>query len=275
MADSRSLFALRAAPSAVAGRIIGLASVTFLILAWYLATLGAPESRFISPTILPTPGEVFGHLVELVTGKEGEAGTLGLNIAASLRRVLSGFGLAVIVGIPLGIAAGVWGPVRAALAPHALFLRNIPLAALIPLTMVAFGIDEQQKTMFIFIAVVPFLMGDAMFAILRVPDRYVETAQTRGATMPQVVFKVLIPLAMPAMYASMRTLFGLAVGYIMLAELVNADLGLGHMLNIGQRRADLPTIFATLVVIATLAYLIDRLLQLLERKIFPYRTAEE
>ncbi len=275
MSSGRSIFALRAAPSAVAGRLIGLASVALLILGWYLVTLGTPEARLISPTILPTPGEVFARLIELVTGKGGEAGTLGLNIAASLRRVLSGFGLAVMIGIPLGIVAGVWGPVRAALAPHALFLRNIPLAALIPLTMVAFGIDEQQKAMFIFIAVVPFLMGDAMFAVLRVPDRYVETAQTRGATTSQVVFKVLIPLAMPAIYASMRTLFGLAVGYIMLAELVNADLGLGHMLNIGQRRADLPTIFATLVVIATLAYLIDRMLQLLEKKIFPYRVAEE
>ncbi len=269
------MFALRAAPSAVAGRLIGLASVALLVLLWFLVTLGAAEERVISPTILPTPGEVLDRLIGLVTGEGGEAGTLGLNIAASLRRVLSGFGLAVLVGIPLGIIAGVSGPVRAALAPHALFLRNIPLAALIPLTMVAFGIDEQQKTMFIFIAVVPFLMGDAMFAVLRVPERYVETAHTRGATTLQVVFKVLIPLAMPAIYGSMRTLFGLAVGYIMLAELVNADLGLGHMLNIGQRRADLPTIFATLVVIATLAYVIDRLLQLLERKIFPYRVAEE
>jgi ABC-type nitrate/sulfonate/bicarbonate transport system, permease component len=271
----QSIFALRAAPSPVTGRLIGLASVALLILVWYLATLGAPEVRLVSPTILPTPVEVVRRLVALITGGGGEAGTLGLNAAASLRRVLAGFGLAILVGVPLGILAGVSGPLRAALAPHALFLRNIPLAALIPLTMVAFGIDEQQKTMFIFIAVVPFLMGDTMSAILRVPERYVETAETRGASRWQVVTKVLIPLAMPAIYGSFRTLFGLAVGYIMLAELVNADLGLGHMLNVGQRRSDLPTIFATLVVIATLAYVIDRLLQLLERKIFPYRVAEE
>ncbi len=273
--SSRTAFTLRVAPSPIAGRLIGLASVAALILVWYLVTLGEAESRVVSPAILPTPLEVFTRLVELVTGKEGEAGTLWLNIAASLRRVLSGFGLAVLVGVPLGILGGVFGPFRAALAPHALFLRNIPLAALIPLTMVAFGIDEQQKTMFIFIAAVPFLIGDTMAAIIGVPERYVETAQTRGATKSQVISKVLIPLAMPGIYGSMRTLFGLAVGYIMLAELVNADLGLGHMLNIGQRRADLPTIFATLVVIATLAYVIDQLLQLLERKIFPYRVQED
>src|SRR5258706_55095 len=142
----RSMFALRATPSAITGRLIGFASVALLILVWFLATLGEPEARLVSPTILPTPGEVFTKLIGLIAGVGGEAGTLWLNVAASLRRVISGFGLAVLVGVPLGIVAGVWGPVRAALAPHALFLRNIPLAALIPLTMVAFGIDEQQKT---------------------------------------------------------------------------------------------------------------------------------
>ncbi|MEO8563247.1 MAG: ABC transporter permease [bacterium] len=274
--STRSIFALRAAPSPVIGRLIGVLSVAALILVWYLITLGAAESRVVSPAILPTPLEVGRRLLTLITGgSDAEGSTLALNIAASLKRVISGFFLAFIVGVPLGIIAGVSGPVRAALAPHALFMRNIPLAALIPLTMVSFGIDEQQKTMFIFLAVAPFLMGDAMVAIVRVPDKYVETAQTRGASTFQIITKVLIPLAMPAIYSSMRTLFGLAVGYIMLAELVNADLGLGHMLLVGQRRSDLPTIFATLVVIATLAFFVDKLLQLLQGKIFPYRPAED
>jgi ABC-type nitrate/sulfonate/bicarbonate transport system permease component len=274
--STRSIFALRAAPSPVIGRLIGLLSVAALILVWYLVTLGAAENRLVSPAILPTPLEVGRRLVSLITGgSDAEGSTLGLHVAASLRRVISGFFLAFVVGVPLGILAGVSGPVRAALAPHALFMRNIPLAALIPLTMVSFGIDEQQKTMFIFLAVAPFLMGDAMVAIVRVPDKYVETAQTRGASTLQIITKVLIPLAMPAIYGSMRTLFGLAVGYIMLAELVNADLGLGHMLLVGQRRSDLPTIFASLVVIATLAFLVDKLLQLLQGKIFPYRPSED
>ncbi|MEO6526607.1 MAG: ABC transporter permease [Gemmatimonadaceae bacterium] len=273
---TRSIFALRAAPSPVIGRLIGLLSVAALILVWYLVTVGAAEQRIVSPAILPTPAEVGRRLLALVTGgADNEGSTLGVHVAASLKRVISGFALAFVVGVPLGIIAGVSGPIRAALAPHALFMRNIPLAALIPLTMVSFGIDEQQKTMFIFLAVAPFLMGDALVAIVRVPDRYVETAQTRGASTWQIIMKVLIPLAMPAIYGSMRTLFGLAVGYIMLAELINADLGLGHMLLVGQRRSDLPTIFATLVVIATLAFLVDKLLGLLQGKIFPYRPAED
>ena len=78
-----------------------------------------------------------------------------------------------------------------------LFRRNIPVAVLIPLTMLWFGIDETQKTMFIFIATVPFVFFEAARAMSGVHDRYVETAQTLGASQRQVVTKVLIPLAMP------------------------------------------------------------------------------
>ena len=99
--------------------------------------------------------------------------------------MLIGFGLAAIVGVPLGIAAGSWRVVEAAGAPLALFGRNLPVAALIPLTILWFGIDETQKVMFIFIACVPFVYADTVAAIVGVPDRYVETAQTLGANSHQ------------------------------------------------------------------------------------------
>ena len=141
--------------------------------------------------------------------------------------MLIGFGLAVLVGVPLGILAGSWRIVEAAGAPLALFGRNLPVAALIPLTILWFGIDETQKVMFIFIACVPFVYSDAASAIANVPDRYVETAQTLGASSFQIVRKVLVALALPDIYSSLRHLFGLAFGYIMLAELINAQHGLG------------------------------------------------
>ena len=103
-------------------------------------------------------------------------------IAATLKRVLIGFGLAVLVGVPLGIVAGSWRVVEASAAPLALFGRNLPVAALIPLTILWFGIDETQKVMFIFIACVPFVYSDTVRAIGSVADRYVETAQTLGAS---------------------------------------------------------------------------------------------
>jgi NitT/TauT family transport system permease protein len=197
------------------------------------------------------------------------------SIAATLKRVLIGFGLAAIVGVPLGIAAGSWRIVEAAGAPLALFGRNLPVAALIPLTILWFGIDETQKVMFIFIACVPFVYADAVAAVVGVPDRYVETAQTLGAKSYQIVSKVLVALSLPDIYNSLRHLFGLAFGYIMLAELINTEHGLGYLLMSSQRRGLSEHIILILIIIGLLAYGIDRVLFWFQRGLFPYRTVED
>src|SRR5204863_666143 len=138
-------------------------------------------------------------------------------------------------------------------APLALFGRNLPIAALIPLTLVWFGIDETQKVMFIFIACVPFVYAEVLSAIGGVPDRYVETAQTLGASELQIVGKVLVPLALPDIYNGLRKLFGLAFGYIMLAEAINANGGLGYLLMASQRRGLTQDVFLILMMIGLLA----------------------
>lgn len=261
------LFALRSAPSPLDGRLFGLGAVALIIFMWFLATRGASaEQRWVSPVILPSPIEVFRSFGALWTERD-----LPDSIIATLRRVLIGFGLAAIIGIPLGIVAGSWRVFEAAAAPIALFGRNVPVAALIPLTILWFGIDEMQKVMFIFIACVPFVYIGAVSAITSVPDRYVETAQTLGATSGQIVAKVLVPLALPDIYNSLRALFGIAFGYIMLAELINAQHGLGYLLSTSQRRGLSEHIILILLVIAGLAYGIDRFLYWIQRGLFPYR----
>src|SRR5207344_1249683 len=96
-----------------------------------------------------------------------------------------GFLLAIVVGVPLGILAGAYRMFDALTRPMSVFARNVPVAVLVPLTMLWFGIDETQKMMFIFIATVPFVFFDAARAISSVHDRYVETAQTLGASPSQ------------------------------------------------------------------------------------------
>ena len=129
--------------------------------------------------------------------------------------------------------------------------------------------------MFIFIACVPFVYSDAVTAITSVPDRYVETAQTLGASSWQIVSKVLLGLALPDIVDSLRHLFGLAFGYIMLAELINAQHGLGYLLMTSQRRGLSEHIVLILIIIGLLAYGIDRLLVWFQRGVFPYRAVED
>jgi len=269
--DSRpALFALRIAPPPLMRRLVGAAAVGALVLVWWAITAGSVENRLVSPIILPSPAEVIRSFPSLLNDR-----ALVQSIAATLKRVIIGFGLATLVGVPVGIIAGSWRVVEAGAAPIALFGRNLPVAALIPLTILWFGIDEAQKTMFIFIATVPFVYSDAAAAIASVPDRYVETAQTLGASSRQIVAKVLVPLALPQIYNSLRHLFGLAFGYIMLAELINAEHGLGYLLMTSQRRGLSEHIILILIIIGLLAYGIDRLLFFFQRGLFPHRVIED
>src|SRR6185295_16106941 len=141
--SSRGLFAIRVAPHRSVRLLLGAGAVAFLVLLWWLATWGAePESRLISPVILPSPREVFASFPSLLNER-----ALVQSIVATLKRVLLGFGLAILVGVPLGILAGAWRVFEATGAPLALFGRNLPVPALIPLTILWFGIDEAQKVM--------------------------------------------------------------------------------------------------------------------------------
>jgi ABC-type nitrate/sulfonate/bicarbonate transport system permease component len=265
------LLALRIPPPRLTSRLIGLGAIAVVVLVWWLATTGlGSEDRLVSPIILPSPAEVVRSFPTLLRER-----ALVASIAATLKRVLVGFGLAALVGVPLGILAGSWRVVESAGAPLALFGRNLPVAALIPLTILWFGIDETQKIMFIFIACVPFVYSDAAAAVANVPDRYVETAQTLGASSFQIVRKVLVALALPDIYNSLRHLFGLAFGYIMLAELINAQHGLGYLLMTSQRRGLSEHIILILIIIGLLAYGIDRLLFFFQRGLFPYRATDE
>lgn len=270
MAGDASLASLRRPLNLRWAAIAQVGSIGFILLLWWALTWGPAESRVLSPLVLPSPGEVVGEIKSLWFDAALTRSTMW-----SLGRILAGFGLALLVGVPLGILSGCVRMVEAVLKPVSVFLRNIPIAALIPLSLVWFGLGETQKVFFIFIACIGFVIFDTTRAVLDVEQRYVESAYTMGATRTQAVHKVLIPLAAPDIFNSGRLLFGLAFGYIVLAELIDAKFGLGYIIQVAQRRGPREHIYLVLFLISVLAYAIDRGLLALQRRLFPYRFAKE
>jgi ABC-type nitrate/sulfonate/bicarbonate transport system permease component len=245
----------------------GAMCVLLVLAIWFLLTWGAAEERILGPGKLPSPGETFSEFKSLWFERE-----LARNTVASLQRVILGFGLATLVGVPVGILCGCFGWAKAFFAPVTIFGRNVPIAALIPLTFALFGIGELQKVMFIFIASVAFIIADTAQSVAKVSSNYIDTAFTLGANRRQTILKVLVPLAMPHVFSSLRLLFGLAFGYIMLAELVKEGTagGLGDILIVSQRRGPREHIYLVLMIIPLVALTIDLLLQWAERELFPH-----
>jgi len=275
---------LRADPPAHIRLALGVGMIAMVFLLWWFLTRGddvqmqfngrtkilelkvvASVDRIVSAAKLPSPGEVFGSFGALLDRQ------LFDNATATLWRVGKGVGMAAFVGILLGVLSAAHRGVNSALAPIVIFLRSVPMGAMIPLTLMLFGDEEPQKSKFIFVALVPFVFSDTVMAMSIVPDRYIETAQTLGASRLQIVRKVLVPLALPDILTSLRFQLGLALGYIMLAEEVNTEFGLGHMIFSSQRQGPYEHVYLLLFVIALMAFLIDYLLRTIQRGVFSWR----
>jgi NitT/TauT family transport system permease protein len=268
-APPRRFTALRSEIPAWQAFTLGMVCLVVCFVVWWGLTRGATvESRILSPAILPSPQETFRSFPSLWFER-----ALTRNTWASLRRVVLGFGLAVAVGVPVGVLCGCFRRIAAFFAPLTIVGRNIPIAALIPLTYSLFGIGEFQKMMFIFIACVAFIVSDTATAIGEVSSRFVDTAYTLGASRRQIIMKVLVPLAMPSVFNSARLLFGLAFGYIMLAELIKfsgASGGLGDIINMSLRRGIQTHILLVLMIIPLVALAIDRFRYWVQQQLFPY-----
>ena len=258
---------LRADPPFHIRMALGAGMVALVFGIWWFLTRGEPHEAIISPSKLVSPGATFGAADELMKRD------LVDSLIDTLQRVFLGVGLAAIVGVSLGIIAGAQRGVSAAIAPLVIFLRSVPMGAMLPLTLIMFGDGEKQKWMFIFLAVVPFVFSDALKAVASVPDRYVETAQTLGASKWQIIRKVLVPLSIPDIITSLRFQFGLALGYIVLAEAGSTfvEHGLGVMIEVSQKRALREHIFLLLFVITLVAFALDLLIRTIQRGVFPWR----
>ena len=245
---------------------LGVVPIALILLAWFLITAGPAEARVISPTILPSPMEVARSFPELWFDR-----ALMRNLMVSLSRVVGGFALAVALVFPLGLLMGSFTRVKAAFSPLSVLGAYLPIPALVPLTLSLFGTGEWQKILFLALAFSIYLLPLVVGAVDTVDDMYLKTAYTLGASRPQAVGKVLLPLAWPDIFRALRMGFGVGWSYILLAEMVDIGKGVGGLVITSQRRGPREHIYLILLFIVVLAFLTDKLWATVERALFPYR----
>ncbi len=251
--------------------LLGLIPLLILVLLWWMLTRGIPEERVIGPTILPSPVEVYQSLGDLLTSGDQDNRTLFDHIGLSLRRVFLGFMVALAVVLPIGILMGSFGSARAVFDPIVTASGYIPIATLVPLTMSWFGLEESQKVVFLAMAFGIFLLPMVVKAIDSVPDVYLRTAYCLGAARWQVITHVLVPVALPDIWHSMRLAFGVGWTYLVLAEVVVKTGGLGDMIDTARRRAMSGRVYLVIVIITIIAWIADLLWTRVGMLLFPYR----
>ncbi|HSF19454.1 MAG TPA: ABC transporter permease [Vicinamibacteria bacterium] len=246
--------------------LLGLVPVVVVLGVWTLATTGAAEERMISPTILPSPGEVVASFGQLWFDR-----ALTRNLSVSFTRVVEGFLLAFALSFPLGLLMGAFTKVKAAFTPLTVFGAYLPIPTLVPLTLSLFGTGELQKVMFLALAFSIYLVPLFVAAVDTVDDTYLKTAYTLGATRWDAVRRVMLPVAWPDIWQAMRLGFGVGWSYILLAEMVDVGRGLGGIIITSQRRGPREHIYLVLVIIVAVAFLTDKLWAVAGRWLFPYR----
>jgi NitT/TauT family transport system permease protein len=250
--------------------VLGAIPILALFGLWWFLTAGATvEERIISSVILPSPVEVVQSFPKLWFER-----ALTRNVAISFARVLAGFLAAVAIAFPLGLAMGAFTKVRAMFNPLAVFGAYLPIPALVPLTLSFFGTGEKQKVLFLALAFFIYLLPLIVAAVDGVDDVYLKTAYTLGASRWQVVYKVLLGVSWIEIYQALRLGFGIGWSYIILAEIVDSNLGVGGLIITSQRIGPREHIYLVLLVIVALAFLTDRLWAWAGTVLFPYRETQ-
>jgi NitT/TauT family transport system permease protein len=202
---------------------------------------------------------------------DSDSRTLFDHIGLSLRRVGLSFLLALAIVLPLGILMGAFTSVRATFDPVMTASGYVPIATLVPLTMSWFGIGEVQKVVFLAMAFSIYLLPLVISGIDSVPDVYLRTAYTLGANRRQIIRRVLVPVAFPEIWHSMRLAFGIGWTYLVLAEVVVKTGGLGDVIDTARRRAMSGRVYLVIVIITLIAWVADLIWSRLGNVFFPYR----
>jgi NitT/TauT family transport system permease protein len=191
----------------------------------------------------------------------------------SLRRMAMGLALATLIGLVFGIANGLIPFVRATLAPIISVICVIPPLAILPILFIVFGLEETSKVTLIVIGIGPFLMRDLALRVEELPHEQLIKAQTLGASTWQIILRVVLPQVLPRLIDALRLSLGPAWLFLIAAEAIAAQNGLGFRIFLVRRYLSMDVILPYVAWIALLAASSDFLLRVLSRRAFPWIAA--
>lgn len=242
----------------ITGALISFGALIFL---WAVLSYG----NLVNSTFLPTPTDVLKEFA-----RQLKLATFWSDMGISLFRISMGFLLAAVIGIPLGILAGTFKFAEALIQPLTEFIRYMPATAFIPLIMVWAGIGETAKIIVIFIGTFFQLVLMVADNVRLVSNDLLSASYTLGANRRQVIFRVLIPAMLPNLMDTLRLMIGWAWTYLVVAELVAANSGLGYSILKAQRFLRTDIIFVGILTIGVLGLVTDRLFSFANKFMFPW-----
>lgn len=236
----------------------------FLVALWQLACMVGN----ISPAILPSPMRVLMAFPELHFQD-----ALVRNTAYSIKLNLLGYGQAILVAVPLGLAIGMQPVLRALSLRYVNAVRFVPLTAVTGLFIAWFGIDDLMRVQFLAFGILVYLLPVVIQRVDETLEVYVQTVKTLGAGRWQTVRRVFIPSVCSAISDDARVLVAISWTYIIVAEVVNMSRGVGALAFMSARQSRIDKVFAVLLVIVAVGFVQDRIFRWLDHQLFPHKRA--
>ncbi|GKX33928.1 MAG: ABC transporter permease [Rhizobiaceae bacterium MnEN-MB40S] len=245
---------------------LNLLGVVLFLLLWEATPHVIPWMNIL---LFPPPSDVVGTLVELV-----ESGELLENIAISMQRVLLGFAIAAVLGIVAGLFTGRIALVQHLSDPVLHGMRSIPAIALVPLSLLWFGIGEASKVALISWGAFFPIWLNTFTGVRDVPPVLVRSAKSLGATPYQTMFNVILPASLPFILVGLRQGIGIALIVLVAAELAGASSGVGYMVATSHQLFRVDIMFIGIATLGFLGYMVDRLFTFLQSRIFPWYSSK-
>jgi NitT/TauT family transport system permease protein len=256
------IFSIRKPIGKVTYTVLSILGFIIPLLVWQLVV----RTGMVNHLFLPSPDRVWRSLVHW------QQGTLWEDTYISIKQVVLGFIYAAVIAIPLGIAIGLYKPVEGMLQAINDFFRYMPASAFIPLVLLWIGIGDSAKVSIIFIGVFFQIIVLTADAIRNVPQEYLDAMFTMGAKQSEVVALGVVHAAAPDIVNLLRVNMGWAWTYLVVAEMVAANRGLGFAIMQAQKFMDTPRIFAGIFVIGLLGVTFDLIFRGISRVLFPWKS---